>query len=163
VYEVISTGGDTFLGGIDFDTAIVRYLLDQFQAKTGQAFQGDRVAMQRVMDAAERAKCALSERSEARVHVPFITLIDNQPYDLDVTFTRAKLIELTEGLVDRSIQVCEEVLKAKNLTSKDIDEVVLVGGQSRFPLVHEKILAFFGKAPSKGVHPDEAVALGAAL
>ena len=163
VYEVISTGGDTFLGGIDFDTAIVKYLLDQFQEKSGHAFQGDRVAMQRVMDAAERSKCSLSERSEARVHVPFITLIDNRPYDLDVMLSRAKLIELTQGLVDRSLEVCGEVLKAKNLTVRDIDEVVLVGGQSRFPLVHEKIQAFFGKPPSKGVHPDEAVALGAAL
>src|SRR5262249_685396 len=145
VYEVISTGGDTFLGGIDFDNAIVTYLLDQFKEKTGQAFQGDRVALQRVVDAAERAKCALSERAEARVHVPFITLIDNKPFDLDVTLKRPKLIELTGGLVDRTLKVCEEVLQAKSLTPKDIDEVVLVGGQSRFPLVHEKIQAFFKK------------------
>lgn len=163
VYEVISTGGDTFLGGIDFDSAIVEYLLSEFRQKTGVAFQGDRVAMQRISDAAERAKCALSERSEIRVHVPFVTLIDNQPYDLDVVLTREKLVALTEKLVDRTLQVCEEVLGAKNLTARDIDEVILTGGQSRFPLVHEKITRFFGKPPSKGVHPDEAVALGAAL
>ncbi|WP_338866312.1 TIGR02266 family protein [Myxococcus stipitatus] len=163
VYEVISTGGDTFLGGIDFDNAIVTYLLEEFQKKTGRAFQGDRVAMQRINDAAERAKCALSERSEMRVHVAFVTMIDDKPFDLDVTLTRQKLVELTEKLVVRTIQVCEEVLKAKNLGPKDIDEVILVGGQSRFPLVHEKITRFFGKPPSKGVHPDEAVALGAAL
>ncbi|WP_163871106.1 TIGR02266 family protein [Myxococcus eversor] len=163
VYEVISTGGDTFLGGIDFDNAIVAYLLEEFQKKTGRAFQGDRVAMQRINDAAERAKCALSERSEMRVHVAFVTMIEDKPYDLDVTLTRQKLVELTEGLVDRTLQVCEEVLKVKNLGPKDIDEVILVGGQSRFPLVHEKITRLFSKPPSKGVHPDEAVALGAAL
>ncbi|MDY7231127.1 TIGR02266 family protein [Hyalangium rubrum] len=163
VYEVISTGGDTFLGGIDFDNAIVEYLLEEFQKKTGQVFHGDRVAMQRIHDAAERAKCALSERQDMRIHVAFVTMIDNKPYDLDVTLTRAKLIELTEKLVDRTIEVCDEVLKAKSLTVKDVQEVVLVGGQSRFPLVHEKITKFFGKAPTKNIHPDEAVALGAAL
>ncbi|QSQ15591.1 TIGR02266 family protein [Myxococcus landrumensis] len=163
VYEVISTGGDTFLGGIDFDNAIVTYLLEEFQKKTGRPFQGDRVAMQRINDAAERAKCALSERSEMRVHVAFVTMIDDKPFDLDVVLTRQKLVELTEKLVVRTIQVCDEVLKAKGLGPKDIDEVILVGGQSRFPLVHEKITRFFGKPPSKGVHPDEAVALGAAL
>ncbi|MCP3142234.1 TIGR02266 family protein [Pyxidicoccus xibeiensis] len=163
VYEVISTGGDTFLGGLDFDNAIVAYLLEEFHKKAGRPFQGDRVAMQRINDAAERAKCALSERTEMRVHVAFVTMIDDKPYDLDVTLTRQKLIELTEGLVDRTVQVCDEVLKVKGLGPKDVDEVILVGGQSRFPLVHEKITRFFGKPPSKGVHPDEAVALGAAL
>ncbi|MFP2960406.1 TIGR02266 family protein [Myxococcus sp. 1LA] len=163
VYEVISTGGDTFLGGIDFDNAIVTYLLEEFQKATGRAFQGDRVALQRINDAAERAKCSLSERSEVRVHVAFVTMIDNKPCDLDVMLSRQKLVELTEGLVDRTLQVCDEVLKAKKVTPQDIDEVILVGGQSRFPLVHEKITKYFGKPPSKGVHPDEAVALGAAL
>jgi molecular chaperone DnaK len=163
VYEVISTGGDTFLGGLDFDNAIVAYLLQEFQKQTGRPFQGDRVAMQRINDAAERAKCALSERSEMRVHVAFVTMLDGKPYDLDVTLTRQKLVELTEGLVDRTVQVCDEVLKTKGLGPRDVDEVILVGGQSRFPLVHEKITKFFGKPPSKGVHPDEAVALGAAL
>jgi molecular chaperone DnaK len=163
VYEVISTGGDTFLGGLDFDNAIVAFLLEEFQKKTGRPFQGDRVAMQRINDAAERAKCALSERTEVRVHVAFVTMLDDKPFDLDVTLTRQKLIELTEGLVDRTVQVCADVLKAKDLGPKDVDEVILVGGQSRFPLVHEKITKFFGRPPSKGVHPDEAVALGAAL
>ncbi|HLL53829.1 MAG TPA: Hsp70 family protein, partial [Myxococcaceae bacterium] len=163
IYEVISTGGDTFLGGIDFDNAIVEHLLKEFVAKTGKPFEGDRVAMQRVTDAAERAKCALSERSEVRVHVPFVTMVEGQPYDLDVTLTRDKLVSLTERLVDRTLEVCDEVLKAKGLTPKDVDEIILVGGQSRFPLVHEKISKFFGKTPSKGAHPDEAVATGAAL
>ncbi|MFL5352363.1 Hsp70 family protein [Archangium sp.] len=163
LYEVVSTGGDTFLGGIDFDNAIVEYLLEQFQAQTGLTFQGDRVAMQRIQDAAERAKCALSERSQVRVHVAFLTMVDGKPVDLDVNLTREKLVELTSGLVDRSLHVCADVLDAKGLTPKDIDEIILVGGQSRFPLVHEKISWFFGKAPTKNVHPDEAVALGAAL
>ncbi len=163
IYEVVSTGGDTFLGGIDFDNAIVSYLLEEFHKQTGLTFQGDRVAMQRIHDAAERAKCALSERSEMRVHVAFITMIDGKPFDLDVSLTREKLVELTEELVNRTLQVCADVCDAKGLNPRDIDEIILVGGQSRFPLVHEKISWFFGKAPTKNVHPDEAVALGAAL
>ncbi|QRK06398.1 TIGR02266 family protein [Archangium violaceum] len=163
LYEVVSTGGDTFLGGIDFDNAIVGYLLEQFQQQLGIPFQGDRVALQRIHDAAERAKCALSERSQVRVHVAFLTMINGKPVDLDVNLTREKLVELTEKLVDRTLEVCADVLDAKGLTPRNIDEIILVGGQSRFPLVHEKISWFFGKAPTKSVHPDEAVALGAAL
>jgi molecular chaperone DnaK len=163
LYEVVSTGGDTFLGGIDFDNTLTTWLLEEFRQKTGQVFQGDRVALQRIQEAAERAKCSLSERSEVRVHVPFATMIEGKPYDVDVHLTREKLIALTEGLVDRTLQVCAEVLQAKGLGPKDIQEVILVGGQSRFPLVHEKITAFFGRPPTKNVHPDEAVAIGAAL
>jgi molecular chaperone DnaK len=163
VYEVVSTGGDTFLGGIDFDNAIVEYLLEEFQKQTGHSFQGDRVALQRVQDAAERAKCALSERTQVRINVAFITMIDGKPYDLDVPLTREKLVELTEDLVNRTLQVCADVLDAKGLSPKDIDDIILVGGQSRFPLVQEKLAWFFGKPPGKSVHPDEAVALGAAL
>jgi len=163
VYEVVSTGGDTFLGGLDFDNAIVTWLLAQWAALHKMDFQGDRVALQRITDAAERAKCALSERTEQRIHVPFITMIDNKPFDLDVVLTRAKLIELTSALVDRTIAVCGEVLKSKGLKPSDIQEVILVGGQSRFPLVHEKITEMFGKPPARSVHPDEAVALGASL
>ena len=163
VYEVVSTGGDTFLGGIDFDGAIVGDLLEAFEKTTGHAFQGDRVAMQRITDAAERAKCALSERSEIRVHVPFVTMIDNKPHDLDVVLRRDRLIELTSQLVERTLQTCADVLRAKGLTPADVDEVILVGGQSRSPLVHQKVAQFFGRTASKGVHPDEAVALGAAL
>ncbi|WP_235216579.1 TIGR02266 family protein [Archangium violaceum] len=163
LYEVVSTGGDTFLGGIDFDTAIVGYLLEQFRQQTGLTIQLDRVAMQRIQDAAERAKCSLSERSQVRVHVAFLAMVDGKPVDLDVQLTREKLVELTEELVNRTLQVCADVLDAKGLTPKDIDEVILVGGQSRSPLVHEKINWFFGKVPTKNVHPDEAVALGAAL
>jgi molecular chaperone DnaK len=163
LYEVVSTGGDTFLGGIDFDASIVEYLLEQFRQQTGLSIQLDRVAMQRIQDAAERAKCSLSERSQVRVHVAFLTMVDGKPVDLDVSLTREKLVELTEELVNRTLQVCADVLDAKGLSPKDLDEIILVGGQSRSPLVHEKINWFFGKAPTKNVHPDEAVALGAAL
>lgn len=163
VYEVLSTGGDTFLGGIDFDNAIVSFLLEEFKKTHGREFVGDRVALQRISDAAERAKCTLSERNDVRVHVPFATMIDNMPYDIDVTLTREKLVELTQSLVEKTIRTCDEVIKAKSLRLKDIDEVILVGGQSRFPEVHTKITNFFQRPPHKGVHPDEAVALGAAL
>lgn len=163
VYEVLATGGDTFLGGLDFDNAIVAYLLEDFEKKNGSKFQGDRVAMQRITDAAERAKCILSERTETRLHVPFITMIDNKPLDLDVVLTREKLIELTGALVDRTIKVCQEVLDARKLKPSDVNEVILVGGQSRFPLVHERIQAYFKKPAAKSVHPDEAVAVGASI
>ena len=163
VYEVVSSGGDTFLGGIDFDSAIVAHVIAAFEKKTGHSFHGDRVAMQRLTDAAERAKCALSERHETRIHVPFVTMVDNKPIDVDETITRETLKQLTEGLVDRTLEVCKQVLDAKGLGPRGVDEVILVGGQSRFPLVHRKVEQFFGRPASKGVHPDEAVAIGASL
>ncbi|HEY2029780.1 MAG TPA: Hsp70 family protein [Myxococcales bacterium] len=163
VYEVVSTGGDTFLGGVDFDKVIVDHLLAAFKEKNGIDFPGDRVALQRVTDAAERAKIALSEQLEYRVKVPFVALVGEKPYDLEAQVSRSELVLLTGHLVDRSLKVCEEVLSARNLKVEDISEVLLVGGQSRMPLVRERIRNFFGKEPSKAVHPDEAVALGAAL
>ncbi|MFN7134265.1 MAG: Hsp70 family protein, partial [Myxococcales bacterium] len=163
IYEVISTGGDTFLGGVDFDMQIVDHLLLEFQASTGKVFQGDRVALQRLIDAAERAKIALSEAESTQVRVPFLTIVDGKPYDLDVTLTRQTVIDLCRGLVERTLQVCDEVLKARNLTPADVDEIIPVGGMSRMPLVRDLIEQFFKKPPHKGVHPDEAVALGAAL
>ncbi len=163
VYEVVSTGGDTFLGGVDFDNRIVDRLLEAWKERTGAPFAGDRVALSRLVDAAERAKCALSERSEFPIHLPFLALEKGQPVSLDTGLTRAEVVTMVEPLVDRTIEVCREVLGAKGLKTKDIDEVLLVGGQSRMPLVHEKVAAFFGKQPSRAVHPDEAVAIGAAL
>jgi molecular chaperone DnaK len=163
VYEVIATGGDTFLGGVDFDTRITTLLLERFEAQTGGPFDGDKVALSRLADAAERAKCALSERTDFPVQLPFLALVDGRPVGLDTTLTRAEVIGLVESLVDRTIDVCREVLLAKGLSTSDVDEVILVGGQSRMPLVHQKITAFFGKPPSRAVHPDEAVAVGAAL
>jgi molecular chaperone DnaK len=163
VYEVVSTGGDTFLGGVDFDNRIVDRLLGAWRDHTGGDFAGDRVALSRLVDAAERAKCALSERSDFAVHLPFLALKDGQPVSLETTLTRDEVTALVEPLVDRTLEVCTEVLAAKGLSPKDIDEVLLVGGQSRMPLVHEKVAAYFGKPPSRAVHPDEAVAVGAAL
>ena len=163
VYEVVSTGGDTFLGGVDFDRMLVDHLLAGFKEQHGIDFPGDRVALQRVTDAAERAKIALSEALEYKVKVPFIALVDEKPYDLDATLSRSELVMLTGHLVDRTLRVCEEVLAARGLKPSDISEVLLVGGQSRMPLVRERIRNFFGREPSKAVHPDEAVALGAAL
>jgi molecular chaperone DnaK len=163
LYEVLSTGGDTFLGGVDFDTQLVDHLMMEFQLKTGHPFSGDRVALQRITEAAERAKCSLSEQSSVRVHVPFVTMIGDQPFDLDLTLTRDQLYELTGGLVERTIASCEEVLSSAGVKPGEVDEVLLVGGQSRMPLVKDRLQAYFNKAPHKGVHPDEAVALGAAI
>ncbi len=163
VYEVVSTGGDTFLGGVDFDNGVVGRLLELWQERTGAPFAGDRVALSRLVDAAERAKCALSERAEFAVQLPFLAMKDGQPVSLDAVLTRAEMVTLAEPLVERTIDVCREVLLAKKLRTADIDEVLLVGGQSRMPLVHEKVAAFFGRPPSRAVHPDEAVAVGAAL
>jgi len=163
VYEVVSTGGDTFLGGVDFDKVIVDHLLSSFKETNGIHFPGDRVALQRVTDAAERAKIALSEQLEYKLKVPFVALVADKPYDLEATLSRSELVLLTGHLVDRTLMVCEEVLAARDLKPADVSEVLLVGGQSRMPLVRERIRNFFGREPSKAVHPDEAVALGAAL
>ena len=163
VYEVISTAGDTFLGGVDFDKALVTELLERFKKKHGIDFTGDRVAYQRINDAAERAKIALSERLSTPVKVPFVCMVSDKPYDVDETISRGEFEKLTASLVDRTLRVCDDVLTNCGLKPADIGEVLLVGGQSRMPLVRQKIREFFGREPSKAVHPDEAVALGAAL
>src|SRR6267143_1058313 len=168
VYEVISTGGDTFLGGVDFDKALVQDLLARFKQKHGIAFEGDRfeadrVALQRINDAAERAKIALSERLTAQVSVPFVAMVADKGYNLEAGVSRAELEKLTGDLIERTIRVCDEVLTNCGLKPADIGEVLLVGGQSRMPLVRARLREFFGKEPSKAVHPDEAVALGAAV
>jgi molecular chaperone DnaK len=163
VYEVVSTGGDTFLGGVDFDNRIVERLLQLYQEQVGAPFDGDRVALSRLVDAAERAKCALSERQEFPIQLPFLAMREGKPVTLDVTLTRDEIVGLVEPLVDRTLDVCREVLAAKGLKPEDVSEVLLVGGQSRMPLVRQKAEAFFGRPPSRAVHPDEAVAIGAAL
>jgi molecular chaperone DnaK len=163
VYEVVSTGGDTFLGGVDFDSRILARLLEAYAECAGEPFSGDRVALSRLVDAAERAKCALSARSEFGVHLPFLAMRDGKPVGLETSLTRDEIVSLVAPLVDRTLDVCREVLQAKGLGTKDIDEVLVVGGQSRMPLVHEKVAGFFGRPPSHSVHPDEAVAIGAAL
>jgi molecular chaperone DnaK len=168
VYEVISTGGDTFLGGVDFDKALVQDLLARFKQKHGISFEGDRfeadrVALQRINDAAERAKIALSERLTAQVSVPFVAMVADKGYNLDAVVSRGELEKLTADLIERTVRVCDDVLTNCGLKPADIGEVLLVGGQSRMPLVRARLREFFGKEPSKAVHPDEAVALGAAV
>jgi molecular chaperone DnaK len=161
-YEVVSTGGDSFLGGIDFDSAIVEWIVDGFSGERGALFS-DRVAVQRVYGAAERAKIALSKQNEYRIHVPFVTLINGEPIDLDVTLTRRELERLTRALVDRSMDVCQGILSARGVRADQIDEIVLVGGQSQAPLVTNRIALLFGRKPVMNGNPEEAVALGAAL
>ncbi len=164
VYEVVSTGGDTFLGGVDFDAQLLDHLVYRFMERHKFPPPDDRVVWQRICDAAETTKVALSESEKALAHVPFLCRSPSgASAELKVEVTRAELEELTARLVDRSIEVCREVLQAKGLTPKDVDEVLLVGGQSRMPLVWKRIREEFGREPNKGVHPDEAVALGAAL
>jgi molecular chaperone DnaK len=164
VFEVKATGGDIFLGGLDFDESVIRFVLEDFRRKHGLDLTGDPVAMQRVRDLAERTKIDLSSRTEAPFSIPFITMTPaGQPLNIDLRFTRQLLEELTRGLVDRTLTMVAQVLTDADLEPNDIDEVMLVGGQTRMPLVQERLTAFFGKAPSKAIHPDEAVAIGAAL
>jgi molecular chaperone DnaK len=164
VYEVISTGGDTFLGGVDFDAQLLDHLVYRFMEQHGFAPPEDRVVWQRMRDAAEATKVALSERESAVAHVPFLCRAPGgASVELKVEVTRQELEELTGRLVDRTIEVCREVLMARNLSASDLHQVLLVGGQSRMPLVWRRIREEFGREPSKAVHPDEAVALGAAL
>jgi len=164
VYEVISTGGDTFLGGADFDGQLLDHLAYAFMERSGFPLPDDRVVWQRLSDAAEATKIALSEQARAVAHVPFLCRSPaGASAELKVEVTREELEELTGRLVDRTIEVCREVLEAKGLGPGDVDEVLLVGGQSRMPLVRRRIREELGREPSKGVHPDEAVALGAAL
>jgi molecular chaperone DnaK len=158
------TGGDIFLGGIDFDNAMIHYVLREFQAKTGIDLSTDPVAMQRIKDLAERTKCDLSSREEAPFNIPFITMTpQGQPLNIEMKFTRKLLESLTSDLIDRTLKIVAKVLVESGLSTREIDEVMLVGGQTRMPVVQDRLTKFFGKQPSKGVHPDEAVAIGAAL
>ena len=164
VFEVKATGGDIFLGGIDFDNVLMRHVLETFKAKTQIDLATDPVAMQRVRDLSERAKCDLSSREEVPFNIPFITMTQQgQPLNLEMSFTRQKLEELTSALTDRSLTIVAGVLMDCGLETQDVGEVLLVGGQTRMPAVQQLLTRFFGKPPSKGVNPDEAVAIGAAL
>jgi len=164
VFEVKATGGDIFLGGIDFDNAMIVHILKEFKAKTGIDLSTDPVAMQRIKDLAERTKMDLSTREEAPFNIPFITMTaQGQPLNIEMKFTRKLLEQLTVDLVDRTLKIVAKVLVDSGLSTQAIEEVMLVGGQTRMPIVQERLTKFFGKAPSKSVHPDEAVAIGAAL
>ncbi|WP_224370004.1 Hsp70 family protein [Hyalangium versicolor] len=164
VFEVKATGGDIFLGGIDFDNAIIHHVLKDFASKTGIDLATDPVAMQRIKDLAERTKIDLSAREEVPFNIPFITMTaQGQPLNIEMKFTRKILEMLTSHLIDKSLQIVARVLVDAGLSTKEVDEVMLVGGQTRMPIVQDRLTKFFGKPPSKGVHPDEAVAIGAAL
>ncbi|TVP52090.1 MAG: molecular chaperone DnaK [Halomonas sp.] len=162
-FEVLATNGDTFLGGEDFDLALINYLVDQFKADSGIDLSGDNLAMQRLKEAAEKAKIELSSAQHTDVNLPYITADNTGPKHLNVKVTRAKLESLVEDLVQRSLEPCKMALKDAGLSASEIDEVILVGGQTRMPMVQKKAADFFGKEARKDVNPDEAVAVGAAI
>ncbi len=164
IFEVIATGGDTFLGGVDFDDRVMQWVLESFQKQHGIDLSYDRVAIQRIRDAAESAKIELSSVMRTRLCIPFITKNEGGGgLDIDMELTREKLEELTGDLVERTIQTVERIFREAGSTRQQVDEVLLVGGQSRMPLVQRRITEFMGKSPSKGVHPDEAVGIGASI
>jgi len=162
-FEVLATNGDTFLGGEDFDMALINYLVDQFKADSGMDLSGDNLAMQRLKEAAEKAKIELSSAQQTDVNLPYITADNTGPKHLNVKVTRAKLESLVEELVERSLAPCKTALADAGLSASEIDDVILVGGQTRMPLVQQKAAEFFGKEARKDVNADEAVAVGAAI
>ena len=163
VFEVKSTNGDTFLGGEDFDQRIVNYLADEFKKESGIDLRGDRLALQRLKEAAEKAKIELSSATQTDVNLPFITADATGPKHLNIKLTRAKLESLVEDLIDRTVEPCKKALADAGLKASDINEVILVGGMTRMPKVQEKVKEIFGKEPHKGVNPDEVDAFGAAI
>ncbi|GAB4444788.1 MAG: molecular chaperone DnaK [Anaerolineae bacterium] len=163
VFEVRSTNGDTFLGGDDFDQRIIDWIADEFKKEQGIDLRGDRQALQRLKEAAEKAKIELSSTTQTEVNLPFITADASGPKHLNMTLTRAKLEQLTEDLVERSIAPCRQALKDAGLQPHEVDQVVLVGGMTRMPAVQEAVRKFFSKEPNKTVNPDEVVGIGAAI
>jgi molecular chaperone DnaK len=162
-FEVLSTNGDTFLGGEDFDRRLIDYLADEFKKDQGMDLRGDPLAMQRLKEGAEKAKIELSSSQQTDVNLPYITADASGPKHLNMKLTRAKLESLVEELIDRTIDPCKTALKDAGLSASDIDDVILVGGQTRMPKVQEAVQNFFGQEPRKDLNPDEAVAIGAAI
>ncbi|MCC5873274.1 MAG: molecular chaperone DnaK [Gammaproteobacteria bacterium] len=162
-FEVLSTNGDTFLGGEDFDLVLIDYLAETFQKEQGMDLRKDPLAKQRLKEAAEKAKIELSSSQQTEVNLPYITADSSGPKHLVTKITRAKLESLVENLIDRTIAPCRTALEDAGVKAGEIDDIILVGGQTRMPMVQEKVKAFFGKEPRKDVNPDEAVALGAAI
>ena len=162
-FEVLATNGDTFLGGEDFDNRLIDYLADEFKKDQGIDIKGDPLAMQRVKEAAEKAKIELSSAQQTEVNLPYITADNTGPKHLAIKVTRAKLESLVEDLIQRSIEPCKVALKDAGLSASEVDDVILVGGQTRMPKVQEAVSGFFGKDARKDVNPDEAVAVGAAV
>ncbi len=163
VFEVKATNGDTFLGGEDFDMLLVGYLADEFKKENGINLREDKLALQRLKEAAEKAKIELSSSSQTEVNLPFITADASGPKHLNLKITRSKLEALVDKLIERTIEPCKAALKDAGVNAGQIDEVVLVGGQTRMPKIREKVKAFFGKEPNMSVNPDEVVAMGAAI
>lgn len=163
VFEVKATNGDTFLGGEDFDQRIVNYLADEFKKEQGIDLRSDRLALQRLKEAAEKAKIELSATTQTEVNLPFITADSTGPKHLNIKLTRAKLESLVEDLIEKTAIPCQKALSDAGLKASDISEVILVGGMTRMPKVQEKVKEIFGKEPHKGVNPDEVVAVGAAI
>ena len=162
-FEVLATNGDTFLGGEDFDLRLIEYLAEEFKKENGIDLKNDALALQRLKEAAEKAKVELSTSQQTDVNLPYITADATGPKHLNVKITRAKLESLVADLVERSLEPCRVALKDAGLSASEVDEVILVGGQIRMPLVQQKVSEFFGKEPRKDVNPDEAVAVGAAI
>ena len=163
VFEVKSTNGDTSLGGEDFDNTIVEYLIGEFKKDTGMDISNDSLAMQRIKEAAEKAKCELSSTAQTDINLPFLTADKTGPKHLNVKMNRAKLESLVEKLIERTLVPCKTALKDSGISATEINEVILVGGMTRMPKVIEAVKNFFGKEPHKGVNPDEVVAIGAAI
>ncbi len=163
VFQVRSTSGDTFLGGDDFDQRIIDYVADEFKKENGIDLRNDRQSLQRLKEAAEKAKIELSTTMQSEINLPYITADSSGPKHLVMTLTRAKLEQLTEDLIERSLTPVKQALNDANLSKKDIDEVVLVGGMTRVPRIQSEVEKMFGKEPHKGVNPDEVVAVGAAI
>ena len=164
VFEVLSTDGDTHLGGDDFDQAIIDWLVEEFKSENGGLdLSKDPMALQRLKEAAEKAKIELSSTNSTEINLPYIMPVDGVPKHLVRSMSRSKFEQLTDALVKRTIEPCQTALKAAGLSTSDIDEVILVGGSTRIPAVQEAVTSFFGKEPSKGVNPDEVVAVGAAI
>ena len=162
-FEVLSTNGDTFLGGEDFDQRIIDFIIDEFNKINGIDLKKDPIALQRIKASAERAKIELSSSQQTEINEPYIAMANGAPVHLNMKLTRAKLESLAEGLIDQTIEPCKIALKDAGLSVSDIDDVILVGGMTRMPAVQDKVKTFFGKEPRKDVNPDEAVAVGAAL
>ncbi|MBD5769482.1 molecular chaperone DnaK [Marinomonas colpomeniae] len=162
-FEVLSTNGDTFLGGEDFDMRVIEFLASEFKKQSGIDLHNDPLALQRLKEAGEKAKVELSSSTQTEVNLPYITADATGPKHLNVKLTRSKLESLVEDLVIKSLEPCRQALKDADLTAADIDDVILVGGQTRMPLVQAKVTEFFGKEPRKDVNPDEAVAIGASI
>ena len=163
VFEVKSTNGDTHLGGEDFDLQIIGYLADEFKKDSGVDLRSDKLALQRLKEGAEKAKIELSSSLETEVNLPFITADQSGPKHLNIKLSRAKLETIVEDLIARTAKPCEQALKDAGLKASDISEVILVGGMTRMPKIIETVKNFFGKEPSRGVNPDEVVAIGAAI